>query len=443
LINFNFFNMKFSKYNYFTDFDNNYIGINMISEIIFCLNQINYNKLLSYNDNPNLLEKDEPILFSLSKKLGLIIEDDVDEFLSIKARYNINTYNDSTYRLTVNPTLDCNFNCWYCYETHTPEKMDETTISSIINHVLNVTENKNIKVFQLDWFGGEPLLLFDEIVYPVSKEVLRICNEKGISFSNTITTNGFLIDDLMISKFEEIKLLTFQITFDGSKENHDKVRKTKDGLGSYEKIASNINKLSEKLSNVEICLRINYQNAYLDKLNNIIDSFPDENRSKIEIFLQQIWQMEEKEQKQDLSEIKKMFELAGFKKKRTNDYFKGYRCYADKFNQAVINPNGSVFKCTAKDFNHETPDGNLMSNGQIEWNFNKISKRFGQTPFEAVMCVDCKFLPLCLGVCSQKMIDYGLNGLSKKYCLEEGVKIALNERLIEFYSGIMKEEVVS
>ncbi|BDX39647.1 radical SAM/SPASM domain-containing protein [Tenuifilaceae bacterium CYCD] len=431
--------MKFSSYNYFIEYDSNYLGINMISEAMFCLNQVNYNKLMDCNNDPNVLELNEPIFFSLCNKLGLIIEDDVDELLIIKAKYHLNIYNDNIYRLTINPTLDCNFNCWYCYETHLNDKMEVKTIDNIIKHVKYIVENKRIKMFQLDWFGGEPLLYFDEIVYPISLEVLKICYENNVSFSNTITTNGFLINDSMIEKFDAIKLLTFQITFDGSKENHDRVRKTRDGKGSYDVIALNINRLCEKLNNVNICLRINYQNSYLCNLNKVVDSFPLENRSKIEIFLQQIWQMEKCEKAEDLTEIRNMFETSGFKRKTSNQYFKGYRCYADKFNQAVINTNGAVFKCTARDFYKEKPDGVLLEDGQIDWNFNKISKRYGQSPFEAIMCVDCKFLPLCLGACSQKMVDYGLEGLTKKYCLEEGIKIALNERLIEFYSNIMKE----
>lgn len=432
--------MKFSKFNYFLEVDGNFIGINMITGKMFCINQLNYNKLIKCDDNVDLLREKEPVLFSLFKKLGLIISKDVDEELIIKSKYLLNLYKDDTYRLTINPTLDCNFKCWYCYETHIPDKMDSIIINSIINHVKYVINEMKIKMFQLDWFGGEPLILFDEVVYPISQQVLEICKEHDVKFSNTITTNGFLIDDLMIDKFKKINLRTFQITFDGSRENHNKVRKTKDGKDTYDIIALNINKMCNKIEDIDICLRINYQNSYLNKIENIIDSFQYENRSKIEIFFQQIWQMEEKEKSNDLSEIKKRFDSAGFRKKRSSDYFKGYRCYADKFNQAVINPNGSVFKCTARDFSREEPDGKLLTNGIIDWNINRISKRFGQVPFEAEMCKDCKVLPLCLGVCSQKMVDNGLAGLTSKYCLKEGIIIALNELLLEFYAKIANEK---
>lgn len=30
---------------------------------------------------------------------------------------------DKIFRLTINPTLDCNLRCWYCYQTHTHTKL--------------------------------------------------------------------------------------------------------------------------------------------------------------------------------------------------------------------------------------------------------------------------------------------------------------------------------
>ena len=49
---------------------------------------------------------------------GFIIKNDADE-LTVLDKDIINLDCDpSSYELTVNPTLDCNFRCWYCYEQH-------------------------------------------------------------------------------------------------------------------------------------------------------------------------------------------------------------------------------------------------------------------------------------------------------------------------------------
>lgn len=424
--------MKFSKYNYFLRYKNNHIGINMITELMFCVNENNFQKIIGC-DNLLKMEKEDPILFSLCKKLGLVIASDIDEDLLIKAKYRLNIFNDRSYRLTLNPTLDCNLKCWYCYETHTPIAMDDNVSQNIIKYVTTLIEKNKISTFHLDWFGGEPLLLFDEIVYPISKKIQTLCKDNNVRFLNSITTNGSLITPEMINQFNDIELFTFQITLDGTQKNHDSVRKTIKGEGTYNKIVSNVIALCNQLNFTDLCLRINYQNSYLNNVLEIINSFPREIRPKIDIFFQQIWQMEGKEDTLDLTNIKKAFQEEGFKKKETNQYFKGYRCYADKYNQAIINPDGSVFKCTARDFIKESPDGRLLDDGTINWDLQKIAKRFGQSPFEAQMCDNCSFLPLCLGPCSQKMVDLGLKNLSNKHCLEEGIKQALNERLIDYY----------
>ncbi|MCI1742083.1 MAG: hypothetical protein LKI18_06960 [Prevotella sp.] len=42
-------------------------------------------------------------------------------------------------------------------------------------------------------------------------------------------------------------------------------------------------------------------------------------------------------------------------------------CYADKKNHLVMNPNGKIFGCTARNFSKEQVEGQLLSNGDIKW----------------------------------------------------------------------------
>ena len=46
---------------------------------------------------------------------------------------------DSTFELIINPTLDCNFHCWYCYENHLKgSKMDEGIVSAITTLIRDI-----------------------------------------------------------------------------------------------------------------------------------------------------------------------------------------------------------------------------------------------------------------------------------------------------------------
>lgn len=123
-------------------------------------------------------------------------------------------------------------------------------------------ENKNFEpkqiesILALNWFGGEPLLYFDEIMFPLSKTIKEMTENNGIIFQNSITTNGYLMDKDRIEKFSEIGLNDFQITLDGDEITHNNIRFTKNGGGSFRRIIENINYLSGFDANT-IVVRIN------------------------------------------------------------------------------------------------------------------------------------------------------------------------------------------
>lgn len=52
-----------------------------------------------------------------------------------------------------------------------------------------------------------------------------------------------------------------------------------------------------------------------------------------------------------------------------------HSCYADKENEAVINYNGKVYKCNARDFKEDNCEGILDESGNIQWNdFHQLRK---------------------------------------------------------------------
>ena len=166
---------------------------------------------------------------------------------------------------------------------------------------------------------------------------------------------------------------------------------------SYDKIVQNICLLANELRPNNLALRINYTKETFNGISKIIESFPFEVRGKITILLQQVWQDKDNKKSlvKDIEETKRKFVDAGFKIDKFIFNLKGYTCYADLYHQAVINYDGRVFKCTARNFEKEKEDGNLTEDGNIVWT-NSLSKKLAYATFENEKCLKCKFLPICV-----------------------------------------------
>lgn len=209
-------------------------------EYMVIFNTFGYNSILvektlaellaKYTDNAHEIEKIHPDFYLTLLQGGFIVEDNYDEVESVE-QFRLKNLSDKTqYHLTVNPTLDCNFHCWYCYESKvkdsemTPEMVNATI--ALIDDVLK--ENPNLQRFHLYFFGGEPLMKFDTVIRPILSAFTEKTSGKGILSTLQITTNGALLTNEMINFIKESNILTaFQITFDGYEENHNKSRFSK------------------------------------------------------------------------------------------------------------------------------------------------------------------------------------------------------------------------
>lgn len=423
-------NYKLSKYLYIKPFDNVVLIYSLIQRKIFALSDSDYQSIFYQN----LLETKvtKPYLFSAMEKLGVIIQDDFNELDFIKAKNREKVFDKTTYRLTINPTLECNFHCWYCYENHPKGRMDSYTMDAIERHLRHKIERDNLKYLIVDWFGGEPLLCFNDVIYPLSNRISSLC--ENTQYRGSITTNGYLITPDMVKKFDKIDLTNFQITLDGDEEMHNSIRFAKGHEGSFSKIIENINLLSENERNT-IMVRVNYTKDTLVKINSIADRFTENAKKRITINFQQVWQ-DSMKQYVSADENVNHFKNLGFSVDHGSLNTNYHVCYADLLNEAVINYDSRVFKCTARNFVLQKEDGVLQPNGEIVWYDNNYAKRFGKATFENNHCLKCEFLPVCSGPCSQKMVEFRDSDDFQPLCLKEGVREILDRQIASHYSSI-------
>ncbi len=340
---------------------------------------------------------------------GFIINNDIDELTILDNDINNLDFDPSSYELTVNPTLDCNFRCWYCYEKHGKDTTLNKDIFNRIKKHLNNTLKPPVETFYLSFFGGEPLLQFDYVCKPLMEYSKNLCSERGIDLKIHFTSNSFLITPSIIDFLKQY-VCSFQITLDGGKEFHNRVRFTSDGKGSYDKIIHNVEQLAN--NGVVITLRINYTLGNISSAKNIINDLlrcDIRHPENIHVNFQRVWQDFHNggdetiksflnDFKMELISNRMRFCIPDMLNPRTNS------CYGDKVNSACINFNGDFYKCTARDFIKENRCGCLDTDGNLIWDEGKEAQ-WATLKFSHPACRVCRIAPICLSGCRQKNIE--------------------------------------
>ncbi len=176
------------------------------------------------------------------KEGGFLIDDDFNETEAVKDLFK-KAVNRKNYFMVVLPTLDCNYHCWYCIQNHVDSKMSDETLKRIKLHIGHMVNVEKIESLHLDWFGGEPLLYFHEIIEPVSRYAMGVCEKAGIPFMNSTTTNGYFHTKDKAQLCKELQFLQFQITLDGNREFHDNVKFQKGCESTFNHVLANIDRL--------------------------------------------------------------------------------------------------------------------------------------------------------------------------------------------------------
>ncbi len=132
---------------------------------------------------------------------GFIVPDDFDELSFAEMSRHFEQYDRTLYHVIINPTLDCNLSCWYCYEKRKKgSKMKGDVIEGIKKMICHHYECMPFKCLKLSFFGGEPF-----VQYNVIRELIdfskSFCDKKEIALLLDFTTNGTLITNSEIENY--------------------------------------------------------------------------------------------------------------------------------------------------------------------------------------------------------------------------------------------------
>jgi uncharacterized protein len=397
---------KLSSYNYFVEDGSKIVYFNGMSGAIFAMSGKEHERMTALFDNLLMFKERYPSVFGRFLDWGFFVPEDADEIATLRFNNKKAVFSDKFYRLIMNPTTDCIFNCWYCSQ-HSQDKggMSKNTIAKIRKHIDYMVNVDKITGLHLDCFGGEPLMYFNEVTVPLSEYGLEVASKNGLPFVNQITTNAYLIDEAMAKKMSDIKLTSFQITIDGDEKRHNKIRNAK-GAPSFQRIMQSINLILENIPEAGIVLRLNYDDSTLmvSELDKIFSLIPEKYRSRVFPNFQRIWQTVKKhsdsKENKDLIKLESIVAELGYKAACTSAFHtqRAVKCYADRLYNTVIDYDGKVYKCTA---NTQKEAGILNDNGEITWHQDVLTRLYSKAPFENKKCLACKHLPICLATCVQ------------------------------------------
>lgn len=144
----------------------------------------------------------------------------------------------------INVTDNCNLRCPYCFTEHNTRVIDLGTMKSAIMFIINnfekqPEEKKRGKNPSFNFFGGEPMLHFNDIIKPtvIWTEESGLREKYSITFG--MTTNGTLLNEENLKWLKEHRV-SILLSMDGDKYTQDSQRPGANGSSSFDQIAPNI-----------------------------------------------------------------------------------------------------------------------------------------------------------------------------------------------------------
>lgn len=430
---------KLSKYNYWYSLRNKTVLYNILSDELLVLLPPIVSLIKENITDIDKIGSLHPDLYQVLLDMSMIVDDTVDESELVIEMWRKEDMNSEAFSMTINPTLDCNLQCWYCYEKHSSaSKMSQETLRALCLLMKKKIENESLKIFNINFFGGEPLLYYSEVMRPLLQYAKDLCDKNNKVLNLSATTNGVLLSKEIIadwSGYTTNSPLNLQITIDGNRKQHDKVRKTINEEPTYNLIVKNIKECL--FAGCKIMVRFNYTHENANTFIDVIKDFSDvplEYRDMLSFAFHQVWQDKPTDFiEQEIETISQYFKDEKFRVEHPSKISRN-RCYADNPNHIVVNYNGHIYNCTARDFTNTNREGLLTDDGAIKWETRYYERR--KVVYGNNTCRKCRIFPICHGGCSQNKLEAGNKGCIKGYTkndieklLEKRISLILTENI--------------
>jgi len=146
--------------------------------------------------------------------------------------------------MVLNVNTGCNLNCTYCYKEDltTPSKGKRMSFETAVKSIeMLLAESPDQAVYNIVFFGGEPLTNL-----PLIRQIVEWCDTRfaqiDAAVNFTMTTNATLLTEEIVDWLDANRF-GLTISMDGTREMHDRNRRTVGGFGTYNVVRKKVDML--------------------------------------------------------------------------------------------------------------------------------------------------------------------------------------------------------
>ncbi|BAU89923.1 radical SAM domain protein [Methylorubrum populi] len=339
----------------------------------------------------------------------------VDELALVRRSYEATRAAKGSLTLTLAPTMACNFACGYCFQglNKPTKKMTPDVQNAILDFVKSKPDLKSLSVV---WYGGEPLMGRDSI-FRLSDRLISYCDKNKIAYSAGIVSNAWFLDAEMAAQLYTRRVKWVQVTIDGDRDTHDRMRPLTSGGRTFDRILDNIEQALDETA-IAIQARVNVGISNVGQADAMLDDFAARRlaqRGNFGVYFAPIEAstpesgsaFTEKLSRADFNRrvlaLEGKARQLGFAGIQTPPSGFSGMCVAASNSGYVVAGNGDVHKCweTAHDPSKRT--GSIFEPEKLHESVN--ATLWSQwTPFDNPTCASCKILPMCGGFCAHRFI---------------------------------------
>lgn len=399
--------MKLSKFNRFIYAGESTLAFNCVS-CGFAEMEPSTLEVLKALDSGSLSAEQQARLTELVPELQrgmFIVEDQTDEIPTLQVAHNARKYDTSTLSLTIAPTLACNFRCIYCFQGELPPLVMHAKVQQAILDFVSARIN-HLRQVDVCWYGGEPLLAAN-VIYSLSEQLLKTCNDHGCNYGASLITNGWLLSQETAEHLRECKVSLVQVTLDGLPEVHNARRPLKNGGATFDRIVENITAVTDLFDHLP--LRINVDTTNADRVLELFEFLHDHQLlERVHPYLGRVFAdaeacadfepccIESASFAKMEAELYKDLKQRGMSVRIPYPRFLTSFCSAVRFHSYVVDPLGRLYKCWNVIGKDDEAVGNLLHPEGLN---ARLVKWLALEPFDIAECHECDILPLCAGGC--------------------------------------------